>query len=64
MCYEDRLNKLIQDIVNADDRMIRVMAGPGTGKSRALKRRIVRLLETGQDPTRVLAVIFTRNAAA
>ena len=40
------------------------MAGPGTGKSFALKRRVARLLEAGQEPRRILAVTFTRNAAA
>jgi DNA helicase II / ATP-dependent DNA helicase PcrA len=44
---------------------IRVLAGPGTGKSFAIKRRITRLLEEeGVDPTRILAVTFTRMAAA
>lgn len=43
---------------------IRVLAGPGTGKSFAIKRRITRLLEEGTDPTRVLAVTFTRMSAA
>src|SRR5207249_5289376 len=43
---------------------IRVMAGPGTGKSFAMKRRIARLLEAdGVDPHRILAVTFTRTAA-
>jgi DNA helicase II / ATP-dependent DNA helicase PcrA len=40
------------------------MAGPGTGKSFAKKRRIARLLEEGADSVRILAVTFTRNAAA
>lgn len=40
------------------------MAGPGTGKSFAMKRRSARLLENGQAPGRILAVTFTRNAAA
>jgi superfamily I DNA/RNA helicase len=40
------------------------MAGPGTGKSFAMKRRVARLLEAGQEPSRVLAVTFTRNAAS
>lgn len=61
MSYEERSNTLIDDIANTDNRTIRVMAGPGTGKSRALKRRIARLLGTGQDPTRILAVTFTRQ---
>jgi DNA helicase-2/ATP-dependent DNA helicase PcrA len=47
------------------DNPLRVMAGPGTGKSFAMQRRVARLLE--QDhvaPERILAVTFTRNAAA
>jgi superfamily I DNA/RNA helicase len=43
---------------------LRVMAGPGTGKSFALMRRIARLIEDeGVDPRRILAVTFTRTAA-
>ena len=38
--------------------------GTRAGKSFALKRRVARLLEQGQDPRRVLAVTFTRTAAA
>lgn len=43
---------------------LRVLAGPGTGKSFAMKRRVARLLETGSNPKRILAVTFTRTAAA
>lgn len=43
---------------------LRTVAGPGTGKSFALRRRIARLLEEGTEPRRVLAVTFTRTAAA
>ncbi|OHB18733.1 MAG: hypothetical protein A2854_03595 [Parcubacteria group bacterium RIFCSPHIGHO2_01_FULL_56_18] len=43
---------------------IRVLAGPGTGKSFAMKRRVAGLLELeGIDPASVLAVTFTRVAA-
>lgn len=43
---------------------IRVMAGPGTGKSFAMKRRIARLIEVdGVEPECILAVTFTRTAA-
>lgn len=52
------------DVAEADKEKIRAMAGPGTGKSFALQRRVARLLETEQDPVRMLAVTFTRNAAA
>ncbi len=43
---------------------IRVLAGPGAGKSFAMKRRVARLLEAdGVAPDSVLAVTFTRVAA-
>jgi DNA helicase-2/ATP-dependent DNA helicase PcrA len=42
---------------------ISVVAGPGTGKSFALKRRVARLLETGIAPSRILPVTFTNVAA-
>jgi DNA helicase II / ATP-dependent DNA helicase PcrA len=43
---------------------LRVMAGPGTGKTYAMKRRVARLLEEGVPPDRLLVVTFTRVAAA
>ncbi len=43
---------------------IRVLAGPGAGKSFAMKRRVARILEVEEvDPAAVLAVTFTRVAA-
>jgi DNA helicase II / ATP-dependent DNA helicase PcrA len=42
---------------------VRVVAGPGTGKSFAMKRRITRLLEAGVAPDLILPVTFTRVAA-
>ena len=42
---------------------IRVVAGPGTGKSFALQRRVARLLETHVAPAEILPVTFTRVAA-
>ena len=42
---------------------VRVIAGPGTGKSFAMKRRVARLLESGVAPKKILAVTFTRVAA-
>ena len=45
-------------------RIIRSVAGPGSGKSFAIRRRIMRLLETGIDPEKILAITFTRTAAA
>ena len=43
---------------------LRVVAGPGTGKTFALMRRVARLLEVEHvQPNRILAVTFTRTAA-
>ncbi len=42
---------------------LRVMAGPGTGKTFALMRKVARLLETGTPPSSILVVSFTRTAA-
>src|SRR5690348_5863661 len=43
---------------------LRVVAGPGTGKTFALMRRVARLLEQGNiNPNEILAVTFTRTAA-
>lgn len=50
-------------VIEADAQRIRVMAGPGTGKSTALQCRVKWLLKQGQDPGKILAVTFTRSAA-
>jgi len=42
---------------------LRVVAGPGTGKTYALMRRVARLLEQNVQPNRILAISFTRTAA-
>ena len=42
---------------------LRVLAGPGTGKTFALIRRVMRLLEEGINPSRLLVCTFTRTAA-
>ena len=64
MSWDDGLQGPAYNIAATSERRLRVVAGPGTGKSFALKRRVARLLEQGQDPSRVLAVTFIRNAAA
>src|SRR6185312_9832730 len=52
------------DIAGYAGTYLRVVAGPGTGKSFALMRRVTRLLEEGVTPETILAVTFTRTAAA
>lgn len=43
--------------------MIRLVAGPGSGKSFSIEERVVHLLQNGLEPSRILAISFTRNAA-
>lgn len=64
MSWSDGLTGTVLRIAATSDSPLRVQAGPGTGKSFALQHRVMRLLESGQDPTRILVVTFTRNAAA
>ena len=64
MNWDNDLEGNALQIAASDARNIRVPAGPGTGKSFALQRRVGRLLQQGQDPKRILVVTFTRNAAS
>jgi len=50
-------------IASENNNRVRVVAGPGTGKSFAMKRRVARLLEEGVSPSQILPVTFTRVAA-
>ena len=51
------------EIAASENPKVRVVAGPGAGKSFAMKRRVARLLEAGVDPKSILPVTFTRIAA-
>lgn len=64
MSWNKNLKGTALEIAATDDSPLCVMAGPGTGKSFALKRRVARLLEEGQAPERILVVTFTRTAAS
>lgn len=64
MAWNDNLSGVPFTIASTPASPLRVMAGPGTGKSYAMKRRVARLIEAdGVDPNRILAVTFTRTAA-
>lgn len=63
MAWDDGLEGKSYEIASCNERILRVIAGPGTGKTFSLKHRLARYLEEGVDPTRILLVTFTRVAA-
>ena len=64
MAWNTGLEGSVLNIARTNDSPLRVVAGPGTGKSFALKRRVARLLEEGAKPSRISVLTFARNAAA
>lgn len=57
------LNAQQLEAVNSNNRTILCLAGAGSGKTKTLISRVIRLVNDGVDPTRILALTFT-NAAA
>jgi ATP-dependent DNA helicase UvrD/PcrA len=63
MAWNNDLEGQSLEIASSDERRIRVVAGPGSGKTFSLTRKIARLLENGVDPQKILLITFTQTAA-
>ncbi|GAA0780730.1 double-strand break repair helicase AddA [Roseibium denhamense] len=58
------LTRTRQDLASRPQASAWVSANAGSGKTFVLSRRVVRLLLDGTDPSRILALTFTKAAAA
>jgi len=57
------LNEAQRSAATFDGGPLRIIAGPGTGKTTTLTARVVNLLDQGVAPERILLLTFTRRAA-
>lgn len=64
MPWDDELSEEQRRHASHEARVLRLVAGPGTGKTRVMTRRIAYLIEERRAvPSQILALTFTRAAA-
>lgn len=61
--YMDSLNPRQLEAVNQVEGPVLIMAGAGSGKTKALTCRIAHMLDLGISPREILAITFTNKAA-
>src|SRR5712691_12227676 len=61
--YHEELNPEQLEVVHAGEGPLLVIAGAGSGKTRALTYRVSRLIEDGVDPSEILLLTFTNKAS-
>ncbi len=58
------LNQQQADAVAHTGSPLLIVAGAGTGKTKTLVSRVLRIIEDGADPSRILLLTFTRRSAS
>jgi len=61
--FKAQLNEAQLSAVSSLEGPLLVIAGAGSGKTRVIEYRVLRLIESGVDPASILLLTFTREAA-
>lgn len=60
----DELNPEQRSAATHSGAPLLIVAGAGTGKTKTLAARVIRLIDEGSDPNRILLLTFTRRSAS